>query len=89
MDIIEFINRNFIDGVVNDTSYNHIDMFVYVIILIAAVYGVMKLLNKINIRVDENFVVATIPYVLMGSVFRVIEDAQLLTAPFRYLSSHR
>ncbi len=85
MDIIEFINRNFIDGIVNDTSYNHIDMFVYVIILFAAVYGVLKLLNMINIRVDEDFVVATIPYVLMGSVFRVIEDAELLAAPFRYL----
>lgn len=85
MDIIEFINRNFVYGIVNDTSYNHIDMFVYVIILFAAVYGVLKLLNKLNIRVDENFVVATIPYVLMGSVFRLIEDAELLEAPLRYL----
>lgn len=84
MDIIEFITRNFIDGIVNDTSYNHIDMFVYVIILFAAIYGVLKLLNKLGIRVDENFVVATIPYVLMGSVFRVIEDAELLGAPLRY-----
>ncbi len=85
MDIIEFINRNFVDGIVNDTSYNHIDMFVYVIILFAAVYGVLKLLNKLGIKVDEDFVVATIPYVLMGSVFRVIEDAELINAPFRYL----
>lgn len=85
MDIIEFINRNFVDGIVNDTAYNHIDMFAYVIILFAAVYGVLKLLNKLGIRVDEEFVVATIPYVLMGSVFRVIEDAELINAPFRYL----
>ncbi len=85
MDIIEFINRNYIDGIVNDSSYNHIDMFTYVIILFAAVYAVLKLLNRLGIKIDEDFVVATIPYVFLGSVFRVVEDAELLAPPFRYL----
>ena len=85
MDIVDFINGNFVEGIVNDTSYNHIDMTVYVILLFVGVYAVLKLLNKLRIRVDERFVVATIPYVFMGSVFRVVEDAELLTPPFKYL----
>ncbi len=82
--LIDFINRNYIDGIVNDTSYNHLDMITYVIVLFAGVYAVLKLLNKLRIRVDEEFVIATIPYILMGSVFRVIEDADLLKPPVKY-----
>ncbi|HMB46074.1 MAG TPA: DUF63 family protein, partial [Candidatus Methanoperedens sp.] len=80
----DFINRNYIEGIISDTSYNHFDMITYVIILFAGVYGVLKLLNKLRIKVDEEFVIATIPYIFMGSVFRVIEDADLLKPPVKY-----
>lgn len=82
--LIDFINQNYIEGIVNDTSYNHFDMITYVIILFAGVYAVLKLLNKLKIRVDEEFVIATVPYIFMGSVFRVIEDADILNPPVRY-----
>jgi len=82
--LIDFINQNFIEGIINDTSYNHFDMITYVIILFAGVYAVLKLLNKLRIKVDEEFVIATIPYIFMGSVFRVIEDADLLKPPVKY-----
>lgn len=81
---IDFINRNYIEGIINDTSYNHFDMITYVIILFAGVYGVLKLLNKLKIKIDEEFVIATIPYIFMGSVFRVIEDADILKPPVKY-----
>lgn len=84
MDLTDFINRNYIEGIISDTSYNHFDMLTYVIILFAGVYGVLKLLNKLRIKVDEDFVIATIPYIFMGSVFRVIEDADLLRPPVKY-----
>ena len=84
MSLVDFVNRNFVDGIINDTSYNHIDMLTYVIILFIGVYAVLKLLNKLKIKVDENFVIATIPYILMGSVFRVIEDADILNPPVKY-----
>ncbi len=82
--LIDFINRNYIQGIVNDTSYNHFDMITYLIILFIGVFGVLKLLNKLKIKVDQEFVLATIPYVFMGSVFRVIEDADLLKPPVKY-----
>ena len=82
--LIDFINQNYIEGIINDTSYNHFDMITYVLILFAGVYVVLKLLNKLRIRVDEEFVMATIPYIFMGSVFRVIEDADLLKPPVKY-----
>ncbi|VVB94933.1 Uncharacterised protein [uncultured archaeon] len=82
--LIDFINRNFIEGIINDTSYNHFDMVTYVIILFVGVFAILKLLNKLRIEVDEEFVIATIPYIFMGSVFRVIEDADLLKPPVKY-----
>src|SRR3990172_8386540 len=82
--LIDFINRNYIEGIINDTSYNHFDMITYIIILFAGVYAVLKLLNKLSIRIDEEFVIATIPYIFMGSVFRVIEDADILKPPVKY-----
>ncbi len=84
-ELLDFINRNYIEGIINDSSYNHIDMLTYVIILFAGVYATLKLLNKLRIKVDEEFVIATLPYVFMGSVFRVIEDADMLSPPIKYL----
>ena len=81
---MDFINRNYIEGIISDTSYNHFDMITYVIILFVGVYAVQKLLKKLSIKVDEEFVIATIPYIFMGSVFRVIEDADLLKPPVKY-----
>lgn len=84
MSLIDFINRNFIEGIVNDTSYNHFDMITYVIILFVGVLAITKLLNKLRIKVDEEFVIATIPFIFMGSVYRVIEDADILKPPVKY-----
>lgn len=84
MSLLDFINRNYIQGIINDTSYNQFDMITYLIILLISVYAVLKLLNKLKIKVDEEFVVATIPFIFMGSVFRVVEDADLLKPPVKY-----
>ena len=84
MSLIDFINRNFIEGIVNDTSYNHFDMITYVIILFVGVFAITKLLNKLRIKIDEEFVIATIPFIFMGSVYRVIEDADILKPPVKY-----
>ncbi|MFZ3169641.1 MAG: DUF63 family protein [Candidatus Methanoperedens sp.] len=82
--LIDFINRNFIEGIVNDTSYNHFDMITYIIILFVGVFVIKKLLNKLRIKIDEEFVIAAIPFIFMGSVFRVIEDADILKPPVKY-----
>ncbi|KCZ72409.1 putative membrane protein [Candidatus Methanoperedens nitroreducens] len=82
--LIDFINKNYIEGIINDTSYNHFDMLTYFIILFAGVYAVLKLLNRLKIEINETFVIATIPYIIMGSVFRVIEDADILNPPVKY-----
>src|SRR3972149_7253244 len=82
--LMDFINRNFIEGIINDTSYNHFDMITYGIILFVGIFAILKILKKLKIKVDEEFVITTIPYIFMGSVFRVIEDADLLKPPVKY-----
>lgn len=83
-ELLDFINRNYIEGIINDTSYNHIDMVTYLIFLFVGVYAVLNILNKLKIKVDEEFVIATVPYIFMGSVFRVIEDADILNPQVKY-----
>ncbi len=83
-ELVGFIRRNYIDGIINDADYNHFDMITYVIILFACVYAVLKLLNKLKIQIDQEFVIATVPYIFMGAVFRVIEDADILNPPVKY-----
>ncbi len=80
----DFFYDYFVKGIVQDTDYNHIDLLAYAIILILAISPALKLLKKLEIEVSERFVLATIPYVLIGSVYRVINDGNLIPAPLKY-----
>lgn len=79
-----FFYDYFIKGIVQDTDYNHIDLLVYAVVLILAISPILKLLKKMEIEISERFVLATIPYVLIGSVYRVINDGGLIPAPAKY-----
>lgn len=81
----DLLHNYFIKGIIEDTDYNHIDLLAYAIILILAISPALKLLKKLEIEISERFVLATLPYVLIGSVYRVINDGNLIPAPVKYL----
>jgi len=69
----------FCKPVVEHAGYNLINTLVYVVILlIAAFYIVYPLLSKRGIKFDLKFMLALLPYVILGSTFRVLEDMSLL-----------
>ena len=45
----------------------------------------MRLFRRWGFLMDERLVLSTLPYILAGSSLRVIEDADLVAAPWRYL----
>ena len=80
-----FVQRYYINPIIYDTSYNPVDTITWAIILGLVVLGLIKLLRRLKIPIDEKLVLYTLPYILVGSSLRVIEDADLVAAPWRYL----
>ncbi len=83
--ILLFINRYYLDPIMQDSGYNPVNTLTWALILGVCVFGVAKLMDRLNIKVDEKFVVSIIPFILAGSSLRVIEDAGLFEPPLSYL----
>jgi uncharacterized membrane protein len=80
-----WIYRYYIYPIIYDTSYNPVDTITWAIILGLAIIGLIKLLSRWDLLMDERLLLSTLPYVLAGSSLRVIEDADLVAIPWRYL----
>ena len=80
-----WIYRYYINPIIYDTSYNPVDTVTWAIILGLCILGLVRLFRSLDIKMDERLVVYTLPYVLAGASSRVIEDAELVSAPWRYL----
>lgn len=72
------------NGVVAAEGYTLLSEITYGIILVFALFGLYKLLKKLEIRIDWYFCLALFPYILFGPVTRVLEDTNYFTVPFTY-----
>lgn len=87
----EFFYKYFVDPVLNSTGYNIVNTFTYAIILVLAILLVYKVLERLNIKIDGRFALALLPWILLGSTFRVLEDSghftnYFLISPLIYLT---
>ena len=80
-----FVHKYYIDPIIYDTGYNPVDTVTWAIILGLAILGLIKLLGRWGFLMDERLLLSTLPYILAGSSLRVIEDVDLVAAPWRYL----
>jgi uncharacterized membrane protein len=69
-------------GVVAQEGYTLISELTYGIILVCALFGLYKLLKKLDIRIDWYFCLALLPYILFGPVTRVLEDTNFFVEPY-------
>jgi len=76
-----FFQRYFIDPIINLSGYNWINSFVYALVLIAAIFLIYKLLKFLKIEVNLRFALSLSPYIFLGSILRVLRDANFLTSP--------
>jgi uncharacterized membrane protein len=72
------------NGVTAFEGYTIFSEITYGIILVCALYGLYKLLKKLEIRVDWYFCLALFPYILFGPVTRVLEDTNYFSEPAVY-----
>lgn len=71
-------------GVTAEEGYTILSELTYGIILVFALYGLYKLLKKLDIRIDWYFCLALLPYILFGPVTRVLEDTNFFSEPYVY-----
>lgn len=85
LSIQDFIVKYYIDPIVYDTGYNPVNTLTWGILLGISLFGLLKLLEKLKITVDQRFILSIVPYILVGSTLRVMEDAEIFTPPLSYL----
>lgn len=83
--IQDFIVKYYVDPIVYDTGYNPVNTLTWGILLGISLFGLLKLLEKLDVTIDQRFILATVPYILVGSALRVMEDAKIFTPPLSYL----
>ncbi len=59
-------------------TYNPVNTLVYALAALAAAYVIFKALARLRIRVDEQFALAVLPFVVFGALTRVLVDAGML-----------
>ncbi|MEM3399398.1 MAG: DUF63 family protein [Candidatus Micrarchaeia archaeon] len=70
-----FIDRYFIEPLWQHEGYNIFNTTVYAIIALASAYLIFLLLQKMKIRIDDEFIYSIIPFIFIGSTIRVITDS--------------
>ncbi len=83
MDLYSFVKEYFIDSIVYKEGYNPVNTATFAIILLVSVYLIYRFL-KTKVRFDIRFVLYTLPYIILGSSVRIVEDAGFVKPPFSY-----
>ncbi|MDP3564237.1 MAG: DUF63 family protein [Methanoregula sp.] len=83
--ISDFIYKYYIDPVRYEQPYNAVETITYALILIFALYLIYYWFKRSNIAIDGPFVIATLPYVILGGVLRVVQDTHMITSDLQFL----
>ncbi|WAI00769.1 DUF63 family protein [Methanogenium organophilum] len=83
--IWDFIYKYYVGPTLNGEPYTIVDTLTYALILILAVYLVYRWLKKTGIDIDQEFIVSTIPFVVLGGLLRVVEDTGIIPRPWNVI----
>ncbi|MCW3129797.1 MAG: DUF63 family protein [Methanophagales archaeon] len=83
--IRQFIYAYYIHPITHDTGYNPVNTITWALLLVLCLFLILKLLKKLDIEINESFIAALAPYILVGASLRVMEDARLFSPPVSYM----
>jgi uncharacterized membrane protein len=85
--ILQFINTYYLEPIRGDEGYNVVNTITWAVVLGICIFGVFRLLEKLEVKITPRFIASVLPFVLAGSSLRVIEDSPvgIFHAPFSYL----
>jgi uncharacterized membrane protein len=69
----------------NVQPYNIISQFIYLSLIFIVILLVLNLFQRINVKLDDYFIIALVPYIIFGSFFRVLGDTGAIEPSIRYL----
>jgi len=72
-------------GEVAKEGYSIVSEIIYGLALVAFIYLLYLFFEKFGIKVNLRFILAALPFILYGSVSRVMEDAGIFSKPLSYL----
>ena len=81
----QFVETYYIHPITHDTGYNLVNTITWALLLVACLFLTLKLLEKLDIKIDHRFIAAVSPYIVVGASLRVMEDAELFAPPLSYL----
>jgi uncharacterized membrane protein len=71
--------------------YNIVDTLTYAVILVLGVYLLYRWMSQstwlsdIGFKIDTSFILATLPYVVLGGLLRVVQDTGMITGNLQFL----
>ncbi len=74
----DFIKEYFIEPIYTGTGYNIVNTIVYGLLLGVGIILSYKIIERFKVRIDEKFLLGLLPFLILGSVLRALEDALLL-----------
>jgi uncharacterized membrane protein len=89
--ISDFIYKYYIDPIRLGQSYNIVDTLTYAIILVIGVYLLYRWMSQSTwlsdggFTIGAGFILATLPYIVLGGVLRVVQDTGMITGDFQFL----
>ncbi|AKB75531.1 hypothetical protein MSLAZ_2270 [Methanosarcina lacustris Z-7289] len=85
--ISQFINTYYLDPIRGDEGYNLVNTITWAVVLGICIFGVFRLLKKMDIKINPSFILSILPFVLAGSSLRVLEDspADIFHPPYSYV----
>jgi uncharacterized membrane protein len=83
--ISHFISTYYVDPIIYDSGYNPVNTITWALVLGICIFGVVRLLERMRVKIDERFILSVMPFVVAGSSLRVIEDAGVFRPPLQYL----
>jgi uncharacterized membrane protein len=84
--VLEFIYKYYIDPIRYGQPYNIVDTATYALVLIVAIYILYRWFSRSKtIAIDGRFVLATLPFVVLGGLLRVVQDTGMITSDLQYL----
>ncbi len=57
----------------------------WLVVILIAYFLVWKFFPRINVELDDYFIIALTPYIIFGSLLRVLDDTVIMESPIRYL----
>lgn len=76
--MLESIKKYFIDPIYTGSGYNIFNTLVYGLLLGVGIILSYKIIEKFKLRIDEKFLLGLLPFLILGSMLRALEDALLL-----------